>query len=309
MLNREGALPMRRAFTLVELLVVIAVMGILIALLLPAVQAAREAARRSQCANNLKQLGLGLLSYHDAQRTYPSGYLSNFDSSGNDTGPGWGWAAELLPQIEQGALYATINFNLAIEHKANLPARMQAIPTLLCPSDEVEPFWSAETRDAAGNVTSVICQIASANYVAVYGTSDPGVDGDGMFFRNSGVNLRDITDGSSNTIALGERSHLLGEAAWAGSVTGTGLYPDASEGEIGARRWEAGSGMVLGHVGLGNGPNSPNSEVNQFYSLHGQGVDFVFADGHARFIPATIDYQVYRAMATIAGGEPASGDF
>ena len=298
---------MRRAFTLVELLVVIAVIGILIALLLPAVQAAREAARRSQCANNLKQLALGLISYHDSQRTFPSGYISNFDASGNDTGPGWGWAAMLLPQIEQGTLWATINFKLPIENPANT-ARLQAIPTLLCPSDEVAPFWNAESRDAAGTPTAIICQLAPANYVAMYGTSDPGVDGDGMFFRNSGVALRDITDGSSNTIALGERSHRLGEAVWAGSVTGTLLYPDANEGEIGKARLESAAGIVLGHVGLGYGPNSPGSEVNQFYSLHGQGVDFVFADGHVRFIPSTIDYQVYRALATIAGGEPA-GDF
>jgi prepilin-type N-terminal cleavage/methylation domain-containing protein/prepilin-type processing-associated H-X9-DG protein len=299
---------MRRAFTLVELLVVIAVIGILIAILLPAVQAAREAARRSQCSNNLKQLGIALISYHDSQRAFPAGYISNFDASGNDTGPGWGWAALMLPQIEQGNLYNSINFKLPIEAPSNT-ARLQAIPTLLCPSDEVEPYWNAESRDASGNPTGVICQLAPANYVAVYGTSDPGVDGDGMFYRNSGVAFKDITDGSANTIALGERSHRLGEAAWAGSVTGTMLFPDPSEGEVGKPRLELASGMVLGHVGLGNGPNSPNSEINQFYSLHNQGVEFVFADGHVKFIPDTIDYQVYRAMATIAGGEPAGGDF
>ncbi len=300
---------MRRAFTLVELLVVIFVIGILIALLLPAVQMAREAARRSQCSNNLKQLALGLTAYHDAQRVFPSGYISDYDASGNDTGPGWGWAALMLPQIEQGNLYNTINFRLPIEDPSNATPRLRQIPTFLCPTDEVEPFWNAETRDSAGNPTGIICQVAPANYVGVYGTSDPGVDGDGMFYRNSGVNLRDITDGSSNTIAIGERSHLLGEAAWAGSVTGTWLYPDPSEGEIGKARLEPGSGMILGHVGLGNGPNGPNSEINQFYSLHGQGVEFVFADGHVKFIPSTIDYQVYRGLATIAGGEPTGGDF
>jgi prepilin-type N-terminal cleavage/methylation domain-containing protein len=299
---------MRRAFTLVEILVVIAIIGMLVALLLPAVQAAREAARRAQCANNLKQLGVALTSYHDSQRTFPSGYISGFDVNGNDTGPGWGWAAMLLPQIEQGTLYATINFKLPIEDPSNT-ARLQAIPTLLCPSDEVEPSWRAETRDAGGNPTAVICNVAPANYVAMFGTSDPGVDGDGMFFRNSRVALNDITDGSSNTIALGERSHLLGEAAWAGSVTSTLLYPDPSEGEIGKARLESAPGMILGHVGLGNGPNSPNSEVNQFYSLHGAGVDFVFADGHVKFLPSTIDYQVYRALATMATSDLIGGDY
>ena len=215
----------------------------------------------------------------------------------------------MLPYIEQGGLYATINFRLPIEDPANQSARIQQIPTLLCPTDVVEPFWNAESRDSAGNPTGIICQIAPANYVGVFGTTDPGVDGDGMFYRNSGVNLRDITDGSSNTLALGERSHRLGEAAWAGSVTGTTLYPDPSEGEIGKARLEPGSGMVLGHVGANSGPNSPTSEVNQFYSLHGDGVDFVFADGHVKFIPASIDYNVYVALATIAGGDAVTGDY
>jgi prepilin-type N-terminal cleavage/methylation domain-containing protein len=90
----------RNAFTLIELLVVISIIGLLIALLLPAVQAAREAARRTQCVNNLKQIGLALHNYHSSHQTFPPGYISNFDASGNDSGPGWGWAAILLPQME-----------------------------------------------------------------------------------------------------------------------------------------------------------------------------------------------------------------
>ena len=90
----------RRAFTLIELLVVISIIGLLIALLLPAVQAAREAARRTQCVNNLKQIGLALHHYHSSHQAFPPGYVSNFDPSGTDTGPGWGWAAMLLPQVD-----------------------------------------------------------------------------------------------------------------------------------------------------------------------------------------------------------------
>src|SRR5271156_5146954 len=136
----SGPRGARRAFTLIELLVVIAIIALLIALLLPAVQAAREGARRAQCVNNLKQIGLALHNYHGSFQIFPPGYSSNFDASGNDTGPGWGWAAMLLPQIEQGALYATINVKLPIEDSSNT-ARLQSIPTLLCPSDEVSPFW------------------------------------------------------------------------------------------------------------------------------------------------------------------------
>src|SRR5579871_5127540 len=102
----------RRGFTLIELLVVIAIIAVLVAILLPAVQQAREAARRASCNNNLKQLGLALQNYHEAHSTFPPGYISNFDGSGNDTGPGWGWGALLLPQMDQQTIQSTIDFNL-----------------------------------------------------------------------------------------------------------------------------------------------------------------------------------------------------
>src|SRR5881227_1368137 len=101
---------MRRAFTLVEILVVIAIIGLLVAILLPAVQSSREASRRLQCTNNLKQVGLALLNYESSHKQFPAGYVSQFDSSGNDTGPGWGWASAILPQIEETAIHNVINF-------------------------------------------------------------------------------------------------------------------------------------------------------------------------------------------------------
>src|SRR4051794_4965595 len=126
--------PMR-GFTLIELLVVIAIISLLIALLLPAVQAAREAARRAQCVNNLKQVGLALANYEQAQKVLPPGYVSNFDAQGNDTGPGWGWASMILPQLEQPAVFNAINFGLGVESPANLSARLSTINAFLCPSD------------------------------------------------------------------------------------------------------------------------------------------------------------------------------
>ncbi len=100
-----------QGFTLIELLVVIAIIAVLTALILPAVQQAREAARRTQCKNNLKQLGLALHNYHDRHRTLPPGYVSLYDSNGNDTGPGWGWLSFLLPDMEQSAAWRQISFH------------------------------------------------------------------------------------------------------------------------------------------------------------------------------------------------------
>jgi prepilin-type N-terminal cleavage/methylation domain-containing protein len=130
MLSSSGTLKQRLAFTLIELLVVISIIGVLIALLLPAVQAAREAARRTQCVNNLKQLGVALHTYESTARSFPPGYISNFDTSGTDTGPGWGWAAMLLPQIEQKPLFDTINFNLPLEDVSNSTSRSTRLTRL-----------------------------------------------------------------------------------------------------------------------------------------------------------------------------------
>ena len=161
---------MRRAFTLVEVLVVIAIIGLLIALLLPAVQGTRESARKAQCANNLKQIGLALLHHETAKKTFPSGYVSAFDSSGTDTGPGWGWASYMLPQMEENAIYKTIHFDLPIEDPMN-GVRVANIPSFLCPSDDTPHVWPAKSRDASGNPIAVICEVAASNYVAMYGTT------------------------------------------------------------------------------------------------------------------------------------------
>jgi prepilin-type N-terminal cleavage/methylation domain-containing protein/prepilin-type processing-associated H-X9-DG protein len=301
-------LPVRRAFTLIELLVVISIIGVLIALLLPAVQAAREAARRAQCVNNLKQIGLAMQSYHANIQVFPPGYVSKFDTSGNDTGPGWGWAAMLLPQFEQTVMYSAINFDIAIEDPSNRTTRMANITVFLCPSDTVRTCWWAVARDTSGAPLWNICQVGPSNYVGMYGTGEPGPDGEGLFFRNSAIGIPNITDGTSETIAVGERSHRLGEATWAGSVTNAMLFP-TDDDNIGRYELETSSGMILGHAGEGVGPGDPRSDVNMFYSLHaGRGVNFLFADGHVAFLKSTISYKTYQALATRAGGEVISAD-
>src|SRR5437660_12527568 len=128
----------QHGFTLIELLVVIAILAVLIGLLVPAVQKVRAAAARVQCANNLEQVGLGLHGYHDANQAFPAGYVSGFDASGNDTGPGWGWAALLLPYVEQQNLAAALHLDQPIEAPANA-ARTTPVKTYLCPADAAPP--------------------------------------------------------------------------------------------------------------------------------------------------------------------------
>lgn len=298
----------RPGFTLIELLVVISIIAVLIALLLPAVQAARESARRASCVNNLKQIGLALYNYETAQHLFPPGYISLFDANGNDTGPGWGWAAMLLLEMEQIPLYAATNLNLPIENPSNLTSRLVRMSAYLCPSDSTPTLWQAWSRDASGNPIQLLCQLASSNYVAMFGTSDPGVGGDGIFFRDSNIGPAAITDGTSQTIAAGERAYALGEATWVGSVTGAVLFPVDNDG-IGYPRAESGPGMTLGHSGGNLGPGAPNGEVNQFYSRHPGGVNFLFADGHVAFLKTSMSYVTFHALSTRAGGEVISGDF
>jgi prepilin-type processing-associated H-X9-DG protein len=209
----------------------------------------------------------------------------------------------LLTYLEQTPLSNSIDFRQPIESPANV-ARSQSPPNLLCPSNALtEPNWPAEVRDASGNPMSLICNVGFCAYVGMYGSTDACPNGDGVFFRNSHIRNHDITDGTSRTIAVGERAYRLGDATWVGAVTGAKMFPDADDGEVAAPHLKPSFAMVLSHAGLGNTPNSPTSEIDQFYSLHGDGVNFAFTDGHVVFIPGSIDYNVYLGLATRAGGE------
>jgi len=296
-----------RGFTLIELLVVVGIIGVLVALLLPAVQAAREAARRTQCQNNLKQIGLAIQNYHDVHNRFPTGYISRFDSSGNDLGPGWGWATAILPELEQSALFDKIHFDKNIEDPVNLAVRTTPVATLLCPSDSTQPLWTAKRYDTAGNTLQTICDVASSNYVGVFGTTEPGVDGDGCFSRDLDLRFADLVDGASHTLLVGERSANLGPATWVGVVTPANLFPPV--GSPFPPVLNNASGMTLGHTGDGNGPNAAFSYVNQFWSRHPGGSHFLFADGHLSFVSSSVDYALYLAATTRAGNEVVAGEF
>jgi prepilin-type N-terminal cleavage/methylation domain-containing protein/prepilin-type processing-associated H-X9-DG protein len=314
-----------RGVTLIELLVAIAIIGVLIALLLPAVQAVREAARRVPCTNNLKQIGLGLHNYAQIHGALPPGYVSNWDPEFlRETGPGWGWASMILPQLDQAPIYDRIDFRRPIQDPTQATVRTVPIGVYLCPSDDMPSRWTASVglvKVNGGVIEELLiplCEVAGSNYVGVYGVGEPGVGGDGVFFRNRSVRLAEITDGLSQTLAVGERSIQFlkgrGQATWVGTVPGAQFWscnsaasgdPDAS----GPCVKEDGSGMTLGHTGEGHGPGDPYSDVNQFISRHGRGAHFLFCDGHVNYLNNSMDYATYKALSTRASSEVVSGTF
>jgi prepilin-type processing-associated H-X9-DG protein/prepilin-type N-terminal cleavage/methylation domain-containing protein len=297
----------RAAFTLIELLVVIGIIAILIGLLLPAVQKVRDAAARSQCTNNLKQVGLALQGYHDINKQFPPGYISGVAANGDDTGPGWGWAAYLLPHVEQQPLFAQINFTQPIEAGVNAAARTTRVKSYLCPADSPLPTFPVGPRTIFGQLLSTTCTIAAANYIGNFGTGEPGVDGEGIFFRNSTIRIADISDGTSSTLLVGERSFRYAEATWVGVVTGTDFAP--TPGSPFAGQVYGASNFVLGHTGESfGGPTGPG-DVNNFTSNHTGGVNFVFCDGHVRLLGSSVDYKTYKALSTRAGNETIPGDY
>ncbi len=311
----------RRAFTLVELLVVIAVVGLLLALLLPAVQAARESARRSQCTNNLKQIGLACQNYHDSLRSFPPGYCAAvpYVDGATDTTPGWGWAAFILSQIEQDPVKANINFSLPVESPQNIRAIQTNIAVYLCPSDSLppEPF---QVPDASGNPLALA---TPSSYAACVGSDASGVSdptGLGIFYRNSGTKISEVRDGTSTTILVGERAWANAQGIWAGAVSRgvclRGKYnPNPSSGAA----WDPAPALVLAHSHLNNPMNHPDGGLDDFSSSHVGGSNFVFADGSVRLIRSVTedgpnggylgDSLVFQALGTRAGHEVIPGDW
>jgi prepilin-type N-terminal cleavage/methylation domain-containing protein len=292
----------RRAFSLVELLAVVGIVALLLACLLPAVQAARESARRTACANNLRQIGLAIRHYEEVNRSFPSGYISQSSTDWAEIGPGWGWAALLFDRLEENATRARLALNLPIEAPLNADGRLATISLYVCPAETAGPTWSAfgAWGDFGPSPQSRICDVASANYVAMFGNRELGSVGTGVFFRNSHVRLRDIADGATSTIAVGERSHSLGKATWLGTVTGAllGRVPLGGDVEV-----EHGSGMVLGHTKRGGSPGDVANELGTFSSEHAGGIHFLFADIHLAMLSREIDGKVLESLSTRAGNE------
>lgn len=289
----------RPGFTLIELLVVIAIIGVLVALLLPAVQQAREAARRVQCRNNLKQIGLALHNYHDTHRVFPFGYLKKDDPiEGNSAG--FGWLAMTLPQLELAPLYQQFNWNVPLFDPVNAGPRMRQPRVFLCPSDSISENNAVEMDTD---------RFAMGCYVACFGPGDMDADPDdrrGMFSRNSALSVRDVTDGLSNTLAVGERAngpfrlvgshgvHTVYETTWSGAVR---QFDDVADEH---------PHMVLfqtGHV-----VNDPSSDDRDISAAHVGGAYFLLGDGSVRFLGDSLNFGLYQRLGTRAEGAPV-GEF
>lgn len=294
-----------RGFTLIELLVVIAIVGLLVALILPAVQSSREAARRMQCSNNLKQIGLALHNYYDAHSAFPPAYQTVLKPSGGELGPGWGWGAMLLSNLEQAPLYNALNFDLQIGSSAEITARSARIATYLCPSSTGD----GPVKSLYGGPTGGADDISPGQYVASGGQSLlEFADGktNGVFYRNSSVRFANIIDGSSNTFMIGERSRNVAEATW------VGVIPDAqvcTNPSWPVRVCMPDTILVLGYTGPTvdglwvDTPNYNGATDEDYWSQHPGGCNFLFADGSVHFLKQTIDPRVFSFLSTRAGGE------
>lgn len=332
-LTRTSFRPRSAGFTLIELLVVIAIIAILIALLLPAVQQAREAARRSQCKNNLKQIAIALHNYHDTHGVFPPGCIgSTVWSQPGSAGPDFGkpvvrmsWVPQIFPYIEQTALYNQIAPLMSTSAATSTyPGRGILISVLRCPSDP-----NSDKRDLMSDSTSPIspqphsftnyagCQGSLGTHAAAATDQSPRLNG--MFFAMSSTKMRDVTDGTSNTLFLGEIRLVACKTSGAGIDTASAWH-GAIWNNFGSTTWFSAI----------NPPNSrqtdrltrcvtdyapvPCANVNggnnylHARSAHTGGAHVAMVDGAVRFVNDNIDSTLYRSLATRAGGE-VTGDF
>ncbi|QDU64334.1 Type II secretion system protein G precursor [Planctomycetes bacterium Pan216] len=282
----------RRGFTLVELLVVIAIIGVLVALLLPAVQQARESARRMQCTSNLKQMGAALHNYHDAHGKFPPGFI---------TDTGWAWGSFLLPYLDRMDLYDRLNVNGIMDVRSSNPTLRDLcrtkLPIYLCPSDSPGSKVSQNPHGPVNILGTGGNQIGLSNYLGISGTFDIrcwSTNVDGIFYFNSAIGIPDITDGTSKTIAIGERAVSTNNTSAARGANWAGTSSPST------KCWDNSGGNPPDHIRFRETTllatragwsliNTPAGYTRGASSLHPGGANFLLADGAVTFISDVID--------------------
>lgn len=271
-MRKRRALP---GFTLIELLVVIAIIGILVALMLPAIQSAREAARRMQCSSNLKQLGVAMHNYHDTLGGLPPGFMAK-DHLGNIKG-GWAWGVFLMPFIEQSPLQGQLSvtdytLSQVISDPSLLPMLQMKLSAFTCPSSPMQPL--REFLGPGSQMVSTANYTCNRGFYRYKGLVHLQKKNNGIFYAESCTRFRDVLDGTSNTFAIGERTVLP-------------IYMDQP------KRWPSWCGP--GGLGIGATVSSCVSirlndptNMHAFSSHHPGGANFCFVDGSVHFIADSI---------------------
>lgn len=277
--RRSLSARQRSGLTVLELLTVTGIISTLTAILVPAVQSSREAARRTQCVNQLKQIGLALHEYHEQWRCLPAGW--QFERTGNSQ---FGWAVPLLPLLEQQAVARQVDRGRRLDDSANAASRATSLSLLLCLSDIIEPTFMLYENDDRLGTNAPLVSLPTTSYLAVFGVSEadewtPATPGEGAFEGVRPVRFNEFRRGLSQTLLVGERTMAKVPSTWLG---------------VDIRGEDAGCRLA------GSATTSPNCTVCdecEFDSRHSGGSNFLFGDGRVKLVSQSINSTEYRHLA------------
>jgi prepilin-type processing-associated H-X9-DG protein len=275
-----------------ELLVAVAILGLLVGLLVPALMSARESARRLQCSSNLREIGLAIQNYHDSTNRLPAAWREASDGI-----TGYGWAVAILPFLEESALRGEIQSKLPLSAYQNAAVRVTDLPMMRCPSDISEATFellsehpspsaahSADNDPTSSAVNRPLVQLPIANYLGVFGTQEaddtfPAPPGDGAIISDRKIRFSDLERGQSHTLVVGERTTAMVPSTWLG---------------VDFRGEDAACRLVGAVI---TNPNCDVCDECEYASRHSGGANFAWADGHVTLVPSAINSNEYRQLA------------